>query len=80
VSSRNLGPGWQDVLHESFDIPSLSAQCSKMLRYPESKRQQKNEQRRQEPERRKKKEKKRSVMCLEEEPAETARERITTIS
>jgi hypothetical protein len=54
LQSRNLG--WQDRLHESFEIPPLPAECSKMLWDLESKLQQKNQERRGEPERRKKNE------------------------
>jgi hypothetical protein len=49
--SRNLG--WPGALGEPLDISPSPAECSKMLRDLESKRQQKNEKRRDKPERRK---------------------------
>jgi hypothetical protein len=56
VISQSRNSGWQDELRKFLDIPPLPAECSKMLRNPESKHQRKNEKRREEPERRKKNE------------------------
>jgi hypothetical protein len=56
VISQSRNPGWQDAQHESLAIPSLPAECSKILRDLNSRRQRKSEKMREEPGRRKKNE------------------------